>query len=146
VLDKLLLRATRPYVGVPPEVARAWQLLIRTGGAMPASALADEVGWSGRHLADRFRRETGLTPKAAARVVRFDRARRLLAAGTGRSELPRLADVAAECAGCAPSRWRTCGHRIKNPCSRSRRREGCPEAPDTPCHLAVQALRGGCGI
>ncbi|WP_309228392.1 AraC family transcriptional regulator [Streptomyces lunaelactis] len=120
VLDKLLLRATRPYVGVPPEVARAWQLLIRTGGAVPVSALADEIGWSGRPLADRFRRETGLTPKAAARVVRFDRARRLLAAGAGRSEPPRLADVAAECgyfdqahlarefrslAGCAPSRW-----------------------------------------
>ncbi|MET7622532.1 helix-turn-helix domain-containing protein [Streptomyces sp. NPDC005408] len=120
VLDKLLLRATSPYGGVPPEVARAWQLLIRTGGAVPVSALADEVGWSGRHLADRFHRETGLTPKAAARVVRFDRARRLLAAGAGRSELPRLADVAVKCgffdqahlarefrslAGCAPSAW-----------------------------------------
>ena len=120
VLDKLLLRATSPSGAVPPEVARAWQLLIRTGGAVPVAALAEEVGWSGRHLADRFRRETGLTPKAAARVVRFDRARRLLAADVGRSELPRLADVAAECgyfdqahlarefrslAGCAPSTW-----------------------------------------
>jgi hypothetical protein len=46
-------------------------------------------GWSARYLTDRFRAEVGLRPKEAARVARFDRARRALKPGT------RLADVAA---------------------------------------------------
>ena len=78
--------------------------------------LAARVGWGRRHLADRFGEEFGLSPKLAARVVRFDRARRMLQS-PGR---PTLAEVAATCgyydqphlnrdfvdlAGCPPSRW-----------------------------------------
>jgi AraC-like DNA-binding protein len=73
-----------------------------------------EVGYSRRHLAELFRRELGLAPKTAARVLRFDRSRRLIAG----SERPALAQVAAaagyydqahmtrewsEIAGCAPT-------------------------------------------
>lgn len=126
VLDRLLGRLVAPGPPVPPEVVRAWRVLRLTGGTVPVSALAAEVGWSERHLADRFRRETGLSPKAAARVIRFDRARRLLlpspdpAVAPGRPGSGRLADLAAECgyfdqahlarefralAGCAPSDW-----------------------------------------
>ena len=118
VLDELLLRqaqlARAPARTPAPEVARAWRVLLSSGGTAPAAALAAEVGWSGRHLADRFQEHIGLTPKSAARVVRFDRARRML---PGRQ---RLADVAATCgyydqahlsrefhalAGCSPSDW-----------------------------------------
>ncbi|MFJ9608114.1 helix-turn-helix domain-containing protein [Kitasatospora sp. NPDC101176] len=117
VLDAALLRAARPSGRVPPEVAWAWRALRRSDGALAVAELARETGWSARHLQDRFRRETGLTPKAAARVIRFDRARRLLAA-TGPS--PRLAELAVRCgyfdqahlarefralAGAAPSAW-----------------------------------------
>lgn len=80
-LDAALLARLRPDRAASEPVARAWRALLRGGGAVPVDALAAEAGWSGRHLADRFREEIGLTPKAAARVVRFDRARRLLAAG-----------------------------------------------------------------
>jgi AraC-like DNA-binding protein len=81
---------------------------------VPISVVAAEIGWSGRHLTDRFRAEIGLRPKEAARVARFDRARRAL------RPTARLADVAARhgfadqshlvrefhaFAGCAPSRW-----------------------------------------
>lgn len=106
--------ATSP--AVPDEVARAWRLLLKTRGTIPISALAEEVGWSTRHLATRFRAEIGLTPKAAARVIRFDRTRRLIASGTSVA----LAELAVRCgyfdqahldrefrllAGCSPTQW-----------------------------------------
>jgi AraC-like DNA-binding protein len=83
VLDELLLGRLRRYrldggVDVSAEVGFAWQRLLTTRGAIAVSALAEETGWSSRHLRGRFAAEIGLTPKAAARVVRFDRARRLL--------------------------------------------------------------------
>jgi AraC-like DNA-binding protein len=75
-------------VGTPSSarVVRAWSELVRTGGSMPVRRLADEVGWSVRHLENRFREQIGLGPKAAARVLRLQRARRLLAAGRGQAE------------------------------------------------------------
>ncbi|MEV7773587.1 helix-turn-helix domain-containing protein [Kitasatospora sp. NPDC086791] len=116
-LDGALLRVTRPSGRVPPEVGWAWRALRRSGGALPVAALARETGWSDRYLRERFRRETGLTPKAAARVIRFDRARHLLAAADPPT---RLAELAVRCgyfdqahlarefralAGAAPSVW-----------------------------------------
>jgi AraC-like DNA-binding protein len=101
---------------VPPEVDFAWRLLLRSGGTVPVSELAGQTGWSTRHLANRFREEIGLTPKAAARVIRFSRAKRLLVSAPAGS----LADVAASCgyfdqahlarefralAGCPPTQW-----------------------------------------
>ncbi|MFE5815713.1 helix-turn-helix domain-containing protein [Streptomyces sp. NPDC056479] len=68
------------------RVVRAWAELVRTGGAVPVRRLAEGVGWSVRHLENRFREQIGLGPKAAARVLRLQRARRLLAAGMGPAE------------------------------------------------------------
>jgi len=85
-------------------------------GQVQITALAKEVGWSRRHLGERFRREFGLTPKVAGRVMRFEVAHRLLQG----PQRPGLAEVAAragfydqahlhrewrELAGCTPSRW-----------------------------------------
>ncbi len=90
LLDERLGRVLDPDRGPPPEVRRAWHVLRASGGTVRVADVAREVGWSERHLAARFRTEVGLTPKAAARVIRFDRARRLV---------PRLpgATVAATC-------------------------------------------------
>jgi transcriptional regulator GlxA family with amidase domain len=65
-------------------------MLRASSGTVSIAQVAREVGWSDRHLARGFRREIGLTPKAAARVIRFDRARRLPPRHSG-------AVVAAEC-------------------------------------------------
>ena len=65
--------------------------LAAADGRLAVGPLADEVGWSRRHLAARWRRDVGMGPKAVARVLRFQRALRLLRAGRG------LADVAYDC-------------------------------------------------
>jgi len=81
ILDEILLRpaaGTRVGPLVAPEVGWAWERLLDSGGTVRAADLAAGTGWSGRHLASRFRAEIGLTPKAAARVIRFTRARSLL--------------------------------------------------------------------
>jgi AraC-like DNA-binding protein len=128
VLDQLLVarleRRPGPGPGRPgaagrlrPEVVRAWQQILASAGRVGVRDLAAEVGCSPRHLGELFRSEIGLAPKAAARVARFDRARRRLQAeqrpGT-------LADLAADCgyydqshlnrdfrslAGAAPLEW-----------------------------------------
>ena len=55
-----------------PEVGWAWERLLATRGAVPVGRIADEVGWSHKHLIARFRQQVGLRPKTAARLVRFD--------------------------------------------------------------------------
>jgi AraC-like DNA-binding protein len=97
------------------QVARAWQLLQTSGGAIRIDAVADGVGWSTRHLTARFTDAVGYGPKAAARLLRFERTVRPVARGE------RLADVALTCgyadqahltrewtrlAGTTPTRWR----------------------------------------
>jgi AraC-like DNA-binding protein len=126
VLDEILLRQvlTAKDEAVAPEVLWSWRQLLQAGGAVRVADLAAGTGWSGRHLASRFRAEIGLTPKAAARVVRFDRARRRLVehagAGANQDGGYQLADLAAETgyfdqahlarefralAGVPPSQW-----------------------------------------
>lgn len=73
----------------PPScerTVRAWGELVRTRGAAPVGHIADEVGWSVRQLENRFREQIGIGPKAAGRVLRLQRARRMLAAGRTQAE------------------------------------------------------------
>jgi transcriptional regulator GlxA family with amidase domain len=66
---------------VDPEVAHVWRRTATTRGRARVDGLADEVGWSRKRLWSRFRSQLGITPKRAARLVRFDHAAHLLAAG-----------------------------------------------------------------
>jgi AraC-like DNA-binding protein len=99
-----------------PEVGEAWRLIRRGGGHTSVTGVASGVGWSTRHLEQRFRSEFGITPKAAVRITRFERS-----VDAARDPRRRLSDVAAECgyadqahlarewrdlAGRPPSRWR----------------------------------------
>ena len=124
MLDEILLRRAglswAADAAVAPEVSWAWRELLREGGAIRVSELAAGTGWSERHLTSRFRAEIGLAPKAAARVIRFDRARKLLVRKLTAGGDYLLADLAADCgyfdqahlarefralAGCPPSQW-----------------------------------------
>jgi AraC-like DNA-binding protein len=123
VLDETLLArlgAARPSPPVNRETTYAWRRLLQTGGRESVADLAAETGWSDRHLRARFQSEVGLTPKAAARVIRFDRARRELQHRAAAGRPPALAELAATygyfdqphlarefgvLAGCSPSSW-----------------------------------------
>lgn len=65
-----------------PEVAFAYRRLARSAGGARITALATEIGWSRKHLVDRFRSELGLAPKSLARMMRFHQACRLARSGT----------------------------------------------------------------
>jgi AraC-like DNA-binding protein len=90
IADAMLLRLYEAGPAVDPEVARAWERIVGSGGQMRVDELALETGWSRTRLWARFRSQTGLSPKAAARLVRFDHAAHHLAAGVS------VAQVAAE--------------------------------------------------
>jgi AraC-like DNA-binding protein len=113
--DEVLARALVGDDRPPPELARAWQLVVTSGGRLATADVAAEVGWSRQHLTRRFRDEFGLAPKTAARVVRFDRARRTLGSGaasvadvaatTGFADQAHLTREFTALAGCPPARW-----------------------------------------
>ncbi len=115
VLGRLVSRAGQ-IDPADPVIAAAWRRVVASGGALRVADLAADVGWSRRQLARRFAGELGLSPKVACRVVRFERARRMLQ----QPQRPSLGSVAATCgyydqphlnrefvqmAGCAPGEW-----------------------------------------
>lgn len=120
ILDEVLGPRLDFDLQPPAQVRRAWALLCRSGGTKPVSAIARDVGWGERHLANRFRTEIGLTPKTAARVIRFYRTRRDLQRSAQAGLRPALAEAAAshgyfdqshlvrdftQFSGLAPSAW-----------------------------------------
>ncbi|MFB4319320.1 helix-turn-helix domain-containing protein [Actinomadura sp. 21ATH] len=122
LLDRFLLGRLEVGPSPAPEVARAWELLTAARGRVPVTDLVAEVGWSRRHLTQRFKEQVGLPPKVTARVLRFERAVELMTAGP-----PDLAGTAHACgyfdqahlnrevralAGCTPTELlATMGHR-----------------------------------
>src|SRR5262249_11503889 len=91
LLDAVLLRRLTDGPAPAPEVAWSYARLAAADGRLAARALAAAGGWGRRHLAVRWRRDVGMGPKAVARVLRFQRALRLLREGRG------IADVAYDC-------------------------------------------------
>jgi AraC-like DNA-binding protein len=100
---------------VAADLRRSWHLLVASAGRLSVAELAAETGWTRQHLGRRFRQEFGLPPKLAARVLRFDRARRMLqsvpsyisisqvAAACGYFDQSHLCREFAELAGCSPT-------------------------------------------
>jgi AraC-like DNA-binding protein len=111
VLDRL-----RRGPAVDPAVASAYRELAFCHGDIRIAAIAARLGWSRKHLSQRFQDEVGLPPKAVARIFRFNRLLALAADDRGAD----WAGLAAECgyadqahltreftafAGTTPTRW-----------------------------------------
>jgi AraC-like DNA-binding protein len=99
-----------------PEIEFAYRRLARTAGGARITALAKEIGWSRKHLVNRFRSELGLAPKPVARIMRFHRACRLahtgeargwagVAAESGYADQAHLAREFSTLAGESPTAW-----------------------------------------
>ncbi|MGH2917019.1 MAG: helix-turn-helix domain-containing protein [Solirubrobacteraceae bacterium] len=93
LLDAALLERLVEADPLRAEVAHARALLDAARGCRPVEGLAREVGWSRRHLAARFKQDVGVSPKTAARILRFERVTTLLRSGRAGT----LADAAYAC-------------------------------------------------
>lgn len=72
-----------------PLVEAAYGLLA-AGAVHRVADLAARIGWSRKHLSQRFSREIGLSPKTVARIARFNRVQALARA----TQRPDWADIA----------------------------------------------------
>lgn len=90
-LDEALGQMLRPPTGRESSVA--WiAAALREGLHDRVSALADDLGWSRQRVHKRFQTGLGLSPKAFGRLVRFDRALKLVHDGG-----TPLAQIAQDC-------------------------------------------------
>lgn len=92
-VERWLLSRLAPRGGVHPAVQWALQRIAASAGQVSVATLARGSGYTRKHLAGLFARQTGLSPKAHARVQRFRAALALL----GRSERVPWAELAADC-------------------------------------------------
>ncbi|OZM70272.1 AraC family transcriptional regulator [Amycolatopsis antarctica] len=116
ILDQTFRAESVQAPGPAPEIGWAWRRMLADGGTGAVATLAGEVGWSRRHFSERFRAELGLSPKQAARVLRFERACEALrarpdtdlaelAVACGFYDQPHLSNEWRALAGCTPGTW-----------------------------------------
>jgi AraC-like DNA-binding protein len=108
--------ANRACHSPSPEIEFAYRRLARSRGGTRIAALAKDIGWSRKHLVNRFRSELGLAPKPIARLMRFHEACRLaqtqasggwaaIAAESGYADQAHLAREFSDLAGEPPTAW-----------------------------------------
>ena len=112
LVERTLLAALAQHDAPGPraEVGRALARLTR-GAAV--QEVADEVGYSRRHLGDLVRAECGLAPKEVQRLGRFESTRALMgrvplaevAHRCGYADQSHLTREWSEFAGCTPTTW-----------------------------------------
>lgn len=107
LLDRVLERRLAEARAGTPDVAWAWRRMLETGGRLRVAELCRELGCSRKHVQRRFSEQIGISPKAFARILRFQRAVHLLGHRDGPAWLPDAergtgagwtgARIAAEC-------------------------------------------------
>ncbi len=72
ILDHFLMeKFAQSQYEVRPEIYWAWQQLESKGGRLSIRKIAKKIGWSDRHFSKCFQQHIGVTPKLAARHIRF---------------------------------------------------------------------------
>lgn len=117
LLDQHLLRvASHSRNDLPRDLAYAWHVLGERHGRIRVTELADTIGWSRRHLVNRFSGEFGMPPSDVARLHRFGAAQAYARTGAPWSEVAAHAGYADQAhlsrdfralAGRTPTQWRT---------------------------------------
>jgi AraC-like DNA-binding protein len=114
IAQRLLAARLSDDHATAPEVTYALARLRATHGSARIETIAAEVGWSRRHLANRFREAIGLAPKALARVIRVEHAARRVRAGDPLAAIAYAAGYAdqahfnrdfRELVGCTPTQF-----------------------------------------
>jgi AraC-like DNA-binding protein len=114
ILDEVLARR----LSAPDpmgELHWAWRRITAQCGRTCIQDLAREIGWSRRHLSERFRVEIGVAPKTLARIARFEQACALLkrapakiadiAAAAGYHDQSHMTREWRALGGCTPKTW-----------------------------------------
>lgn len=73
IVERFVIDKMRKGPTVAPEVQAALNGIAASGGRARMATLAADVGWSRKHLANRFADQIGLGPKTVSRIVRFNR-------------------------------------------------------------------------
>lgn len=101
----------------PPLGLQVWDRLVRASGRRSVASLAQESGWSERHLRNQFCAELGLGMSSATRLLRFEAALdcidtlplKSVAADCGYADQAHLSREWLAFTGMSPLQWR--GHR-----------------------------------
>lgn len=89
--ERFVLDRIAGMAAPPRQLVEGYRWIEAAGGQIKVEKLAEHVGWSRKHLVNRFMSEVGVGPKTVARLARFGRA----LATAQRS--PSLAALAADC-------------------------------------------------
>ncbi|MDF2981848.1 MAG: Helix-turn-helix, AraC domain protein [Devosia sp.] len=93
IIERYLLERLDRNAPPTPLVEAGYTQLVAAGGRLDLAGLAARLEISRTHLGTLFRREIGITPKAVARLLRFETALAALRSGQVQS----LADLAYAC-------------------------------------------------
>jgi AraC-like DNA-binding protein len=108
------LQRSRP---ADPALGWAYRYMLANDGDVHIADIAGKLDWSRKHLAQRFRMQFGLPPKAIARMIRFHAVLAMarppgepdwadIAAACGYADQAHLTREFGELAGMSPARWR----------------------------------------
>lgn len=116
LVDAALARRLTDAPPVDGALEAAWRMIFASHGQVAIADVAGRVGYSRRHLSERVRAATGVTPKQAARIARFEATCALLrhgrlstvgeaAAACGYADQSHLAREWRALAGCTVTSW-----------------------------------------
>ena len=90
-IEAVLLARLSRFRAPDEAELEAIHLILRSGGCLPIESLAEEMGISFRKLDRRFNARVGLPPKTLCRIIRFQRALKMIERSSVRPDWVRIA-------------------------------------------------------